>query len=124
MRALRSAYAHAAGVVTRGRCTTIVIALRWGSSNDPALTQPLLLITEYIAYWLANPDMHGAIAEAWPRLVALHSPRPSWKAVRGPLLAAVATAVGCGWATVAPDFFIDPDGGKWHFVHGSLTSLK
>ena len=49
MRSIRSSYAFAAGIQTRGRCTTTAIALRYGSDKDPAVVQPLLLLMEYTA---------------------------------------------------------------------------
>ncbi len=125
MRIIRSSYAFAAGIVTRGRCTTTAIALRYGVDKDPAVAQPLLLLMEYIQLWLSCPQIRPQVQQVWPQLVALHSPKPRWKSVHcgvhGPISAVVATWIQSGWAPMAPDFFLDPEGGRWQLQDGALT---
>ena len=121
MRSIRSSYAFAAGIQTRGRCTTTAIALRYGVDKDPAVAQPLLLLVEYIQMWLACPSLRQGIKDVWPGLVAQHSPKPIWRKVHGPIGAVVATWIQNGWAPMAPDYFVDPDGGRWEIQEGPLT---
>ena len=93
----------------------------YGVDKDPAVAQPLLLLLEYIQMWLACPTLRQGIRYVWPGLVVQHSPTPLWRKVHGPIGAVVATWIQNGWAPMAPDFFIDPDGGKWEVQEGPLT---
>ena len=120
MRSLRS-YAFAAGIQTRGRCTTTAIALRYGVDKDLAVAQPLLLLLEYIQVWLASLAQRQGIKDVWLGLVAQHSPKPLWRKVHGPIGAVVATWIQNGRAPMAPDYFVDPDGGRWEVQEGALT---
>ena len=118
MRSLRSSYAFAAGIQTRGRCTTTAIALRYGVDKDPAVAQPFLLFLEYIQMWLACPALRQGIKDVWLGLVAQHSPKFLWREVHGPIGAAVATWIQNGWAPMALDYFVDPDAGRWEVQEG------
>ena len=106
MKSPRSSYAFAAGIQTRGRCTTTAIALRDGVHKDPAVAQPLLLLLEYIQMWLAYPALRQKIKDVWPGLVAQHSPKPLWRKVHGPIGAVVATWIQNVWAPTAPDYVL------------------
>ena len=56
----------------------------------------------------------------WLGLVAQNYPKPFRRKVHGPIGAVVATWIQNGWAPVAPDFFVGPDGGRWEVQEGPL----
>ena len=48
-------------------------------------------------------------------------PKPLWRKVRGPIGAVVPTCIQNGWAPMALDYFVGPDGGRWEVQEEPLT---
>ena len=126
--------AIAVGTNTRGQCTTTRIWLSLGIHNDPWVK----CIVDQVKTWLwlyacsllpqdvLDPKLcRGAIVHRnWDIAKAkiLGSLEP-FKKVLGPMGAIIALLQTIGWTPVAPNKWVDIEGGQWKYVGGNYTPL-
>ena len=111
MLALRRDMSYSMAFGGKGNCTTTVLALTSGPSEDPEVSYRVDSLQHWFAFWNKSPHLHRDVNTVWQKVVrgTLDSKSP-WSRVTSLLSNTIATLLHVGVYPLRPDCWVIPEG--------------